>query len=532
MVEEAPLETLLSWCSTAEIRYNLPVPENYTRQTEDEIKRWIKEQINNEIEEAGGGKPAGIERAVSQMEQFKREEEREMALAKLCSRYELTELGNSERLIRRHGDNLKFCTIFGKWYIWDGHYWKLDDTEEIVRLAKGTVRKIAKETEFADSDDRYRQVMKHAMSCETNGKIRAMISLAQSDVAVLPNVFDAKPKLFNCQNGTYELDIGYFREHRKDDLLSMMSNVVYDPEAQCPKWKEHLLLIFNYKYDLLQSFQEMCGYSLLQENPEQLIFILFGEGKNGKSVTVKVLSEVFGSYAKNVSPESLMIRKHSEAPRTDIARLVGGRLVTSTEAEDGMRFAESLVKQLTGGDKVTVRRLYESEFEFTPSFKIWFATNHKPKIRGTDTAIWRRILLVPFTVTIPEKDRDPDIITKLLEESPGIFNWCLEGLKRYQQNKRLTPAAEIQAATEEYRKESNIIEEFFIDMCSYPDGKLMGEFTVGATELYIAYKEYSMSNGDDPISQTAFAKIVKARDRIESVRSGTGKRYVGIKLKY
>lgn len=517
---------------TAETRYQLPVPDNYTTMTVKEIREWIEKKVADEVEDTGGISPGALKNIEDRTKQEKKLQEIEDQITKQCSRFELTELGNSERLIKRYGQNLKYCPTFSKWHIWDGTYWKLDDTEEIVRLGKQTVRKISLETEYSDTDDKYRVIMKHAMGCETNGKIRALIALAQSDVAVLPKDFDAKPNLFNCLNGTFDLGAWYFRDHNKADMLSMMSGVNYDPEAKCPLWIDHLLLIFNYDYDLLSSFQEMCGYSMLQENPEQLIFILHGEGKNGKSVTVRVLSEMMGTYSKNVSPESLMVRKYSETPRSDIARLVGARMITSTEAEDGMKFAESLVKQLTGGDKITVRRLYEQEFEFTPTFKIWFATNHKPKIRGTDTAIWRRILLFPFTVTIPEKDRDPDIVQKLLVEMPGIFNWCLEGLKRYKENKTISKANGIVAATAEYKKESNTLEEFFIDQCAFPDEKQIGrEYTVGATELYIAYKEYSNANGDDPMSQTAFGKMMKVKENVEIVRDMKGKRYVGIRLR-
>ena len=131
------------------------------------------------------------------------------------------------------------------------------------------------------------------------------------------------------------------------------------------------------------------------------MFILHGTGKNGKSVTLETLSRVWGGYAINIAPESLMQRRNNEAPRGDIARISGARLITSSEGEDGARLAESIIKMLTGGDRVTVRRLYESEFEFTPTGKIWLSTNHKPVIQGTDVAIWRRLWLVPFNITIP-----------------------------------------------------------------------------------------------------------------------------------
>jgi len=536
-IESAPLESLLMWMLTAEVKYKMVVPENFTTKTERELKDWIIQVREKEIEDSGGVRPAALEQFDAARVAEEKQREELDRIVKSCSRFALTELGNSERFLRHYKEDVRYISAFKSWRIWNRNYWKPDETEEIMLRGKFVVRNIPAEADYVDittgQAKSWEKVMNHSVISQSYNKITAMLNLAKSDVAVIPSVFDSLPMLFNCTNGTFDFENWYFREHRKSDLLSMMSGVEYDEHATCPRWMSHLNLVFGGDQEIIGTFQELCGYSMLQDNPEQLIFILHGDGKNGKSVTVKVLAEVMGSYSKNISPESLMVRRNTDSPRSDIARLVGARMITSAEAEEGMQFAESLIKQLTGGDKMTARELYQKEFEFSPTFKIWLATNHKPKIRGTDTAIWRRILLIPFTVTISDKDRDQNIIPKLITESPGIFNWCLQGLKRYLDNGKLTESKIIRSATEEYRVESNTLQEFFNECCALKEQDNFGvEFSVGAAELYIAYKEYAVACGDDPISQTSFGKKMVGMDGIKRVKVGSGKRYIGIRLKY
>jgi putative DNA primase/helicase len=306
-----------------------------------------------------------------------------------------------------------------------------------------------------------------------------------------------------------------------------MSNVSYDSTAQCPLWLEHLALIFENNEEYICAFQEMCGYSLLQENPEQLMFILWGRGKNGKSTTLEVLSNIMGGYAVNAAPESLMIHRNNEGARSDIARLKGARLITSSEGESSARLAEALIKQLTGGDVVTVRRLYETEFQFRPEGKIWLATNHKPEIRGTDEAIWRRIWLLPFIVTIPDDKRDPGITNKLIGEDSGILNWMLDGLRRYYSNNcRLVQPEIVRIATQDYRAESDILGDFIRERCIKREGEICTR-----TEIYTTYKLWCEESGEIPTGNKAFATLLKEYGITDGKNSGTVRRWKGIRLK-
>jgi putative DNA primase/helicase len=331
----------------------------------------------------------------------------------ICRDYTRTDLGNSQRLVRRYGAVLRYCHAFSSWFFWDGRRWSRDDQGFVIELAKDTANRIADEAAISDGQDR-EGLYKWCGTSQARARIDNLISLAESSLPISPADMDKPPHLLNVRNGTLDLSSFILQDHRQGDMLTKMANVEYKPDTDCPQWREHLQLIFDGDVELIAGFQMMCGYSLLANNPEQVLFILYGTGKNGKTVTLDVLSSIFGDYAVNIASESLMARKNSDSPRGDIARTAGGRLITASEGEDGARLAESLVKQLTGGDRVTVRRLYESEFEFIPTGKIWLSTNHKPIVTGTDSAIWRRIWLVPFMVTISEERRDHFIVERLL----------------------------------------------------------------------------------------------------------------------
>jgi putative DNA primase/helicase len=395
----------------------------------------------------------------------------------------------------------------------------------MLALAKRVARTIHIEASTA-GDDRREKVGKWALSSGMLSRLNAMISCACPAVAVTPDAFDSHATLLNCRNGTLELDTLTFREARREDLLTKQAGVDYDPSAACPTWLAHLDLIFGGDVEVISGFQQMAGYSLLDGNPEQVMFILLGRGKNGKSVTLRVLSEVLGDYAVNIAAESLMV-KRNDTIRSDLARLMGARLVTSAEGGEGAALDEGAVKQLTGfDDKITVARKYENEFEFTPSAKIWFATNHAPKIRGTDDGIWRRIWLIPFEVQIAEGQRDPQITEKLLQEKQGILNWMLDGLRQYHaQGHRLQPAAKIVAATRAYRRESDVFGRFLADeMVFDPAGSL------DRAALYRIYTEWCKEEGELSVAARTIAKYLRER-QVQDAKRGGARCWIGIRLK-
>ena len=386
-------------------------------------------------------------------------------------------------------------------------------------MGKLVVQQIHHEADFLDGKERTYS-FKFAIKSEQEPAINHMLNLARSAVPVTPEELDADGNLLNLQNGTLELDTFMFREHRREDLLTKIAGISYDPAVEYPQWLSHLDLIFDGNKENIDAFQVICGYSLFAENPAQVMFILYGTGSNGKSTTLDVLTKIWGDYARNADPSSFMIQKHDRI-RTDLAYLAGARFVTAVEPESGHRLAESLVKQLTGGDRVTVRHLYEEEFEFKSGMKIWLATNHRPVIRGTDEAIWRRIWLLPFTVTIPASERVPDYNQKLIAEAPGILNWCLDGLKRYREE-GLRPPASVKIATQEYREDSDILGDFIQAECRQGGA-------VYRQDLYWDYTKWCNLSEEHPMSNRTFYAAMRERGYKE-IRDRLGRYFQGISL--
>ena len=253
------------------------------------------------------------------------------------------------------------------------------------------------------------------------------------------------------------------------------------------------------------------------------MFILHGGRRNGKSIFLETISDLMGTYANSMQATSIMI-KQNVGINTDIARLKGARLVTSSEPNEGFRFDEGLIKQLTGGDKVTARKLYGEEFEFNPEFKLWLATNHKPIIRGTDDGIWRRMIVIPFNVQIPEHKVDKDLKYKLQREASGILNWAVDGCLKWQREGLETPAS-IKESVKVYRSEMDVIEAFVED-CLVKDP----DRTIPASQVYKIYKQWANDNAQYLMSSTKFGR--EFGTKFERKRITTGNVYSGIGTKY
>ena len=384
--------------------------------------------------------------------------------------YALTDAGNAERLIAKFGDRARYCAAFNAWYLWDSKVWKRDDAGKILLIATIVARSIHHEAANAPTADRSRALSRFALISESLHTRKAMIDSVAPHIPVLPGEFDSRPERFNCRNCTLDLQTMTFHEHRKEDMLTKIAAVTYDPHAECPRWLAHLDLIFAGDAEYLTGFQSMCGYTLLGTKPRQVMFILYGRGRNGKSKTIEVLARIFSDYAVNIAADSLMARRFENA-RSDLARLAGARLATAAEGAEGARMDEAIIKQITGEYVMTVRKLYENEFEFTPVAKIWMTTNHEPVIPGTDDGIWRRIWMVPFSVQIPEERCDPDIAAKLLSESAVILNWCLTGLSRYYANgNRLVRPKKVAQATANLLTVSDTVGLFLAGECVFEAG--------------------------------------------------------------
>jgi putative DNA primase/helicase len=340
-----------------------------------------------------------------------------------------TDSGNAQRLEFRHGANLRYVSLWDKCFVWDGMRWKRDDTREVERLALETVLQIYNDVgKQKDKDDR-KALFEHARRSESDSKIKATISRAKSlrSIAALPEDFDQNPMLFNCLNGTVELDTGLLRPARREDMITKLCPISYQAEATCPIWDAFLERIMAGNKEKISYLQKAAGYSATGNTQEQCFFVLFGTGNNGKTTFLEKIRTSLGDYyAGQIPMSSLIVKKTDSGLNNDIASLKGKRFVTAIESGKGKRLDEEKVKTLSGGDTVTARFMYSEFFDFKPQFKIWLATNHKPVIRGTDLGIWRRVRLIPFTVPIPEHEQDETLGDKLDEELPGILNWIIQ----------------------------------------------------------------------------------------------------------
>ena len=426
----------------------------------------------------------------------------------------LTDLGNAERLVDRHGDDLRYSC--GRWLTWLGGRWVWDETGEVSRRCAETARSIYLEALEADKRTAVR-LRAHAKRSEASPRLRAIseIARAQHPIPVAPEALDADPWLLCCTNGTVDLRTGILRPHRREDLATRQVPVAADPDAECPRWWAFLERVFGSNGDLIRFLQRAVGYSLTGLTREQCLFILWGSGANGKSTFLEVILSLAGDYGCSTPSETLMASRGDSIPN-DLARLRGIRVVKAVESEEGRRLAEGLVKQITGDDMISARFMRAEWFDFKPQFKLWLATNHRPEIRGTDDGIWRRIRLVPFTVQIPKEEQDPNLAAALQEELPGILSWAVRGCLEWQRM-GLNPPEEVLAATDSYRSEMDILASFLGECCVLGEG-----CKAGSSDLYQAYTTWCERSGEKPVTQRRFGRQLTERG-LEKAREHPGR---------
>jgi putative DNA primase/helicase len=444
-----------------------------------------------------------------------------------------TDYGNAERLVARHGADMHFCRPWASWYVWDGRRFVRDRTGVAERLAKETVRAIYGEvTGIADDDDR-RATARWAIASETAGRIRAMLELAASElgVPVVPEQLDANPWVLNCLNGTVDLRTGKLGPHRREDLITKLCPVPYHPCARLPLWEEFLERSTAGDHELQSFLQRAAGYSLTGDYSEEVLFFIHGPQAAGKSTFIEAMKAHLGDFASTADFETFLTRRDVGGPRNDLARLAGTRFVSSIEVEDGKRLAEGLIKMITGGDTLTARFLYREAFEFAPTFKLWLAANHAPRVRHDDDAVWRRILRIPFEHTIPRAQRDPKVKIQLRDREragPAILAWAVRGCLEWQAHGLGIPAA-VQLATDAYRADMDPLKDFLMDRC-----ELLPRARVRSDELWKAYEQWAQDNGDRPIGRRAFGELLKGRGLVPttSYMAGTTRRvWEGIGLR-
>lgn len=429
-----------------------------------------------------------------------------------------TDYGNAERLVDQHGPDIHWVFERGMWATYHRTNWQLDETGEVERRAKRVVRNIYREAAArpAEEADERAALGKHAASSEAASRLRAMIDLARSEGGITVHLtdFDRDPWLLNCQNGTVDLRAGNLRAHDRAELHMRITPVAYDPHATCPIWEAFLHRIMGGNEQVITFLQRAIGYSLTGVTREQVFFLLHGVGANGKSTFLETLAALLAGYAQQAQITTFLRKQHDEGIPNDLARMVGARFISAVEADEGVRLSESLIKQLTGGDRITVRFLHQEFFDFIPEAKYWFAMNHRPTIRGTDHAMWRRPLLIPFGVVIPDEEQDKGLKAKLQAELPGILAWAVQGCLDWQTHGLAIPE-EVRAATSEYRAEMDTLAGFFEERCT-----LTKDAWVPSSDLYRAYREWSEEAGERYETEQMFGKKLTERGLTREKRSG------------
>ena len=469
--------------------------------------------------------PAEVERIARSVARYPAAEDGASSPEAALAALPRTDAGNAEAFVALHHDRFRYDHRRHTWLAWDGARWREDADGEAERAMIETVRRrraalAAQIKEPAQA----RPAMAWAFGQEARARLRAALEITRvlEPLPVLSESLDRDPYLLATPNGTLDLHTGRLGKARREDLLTRLTGVGFDPDAACPRWLEFLDQVFDGDHELVAFVQRAAGYSLTGDVREHALFILYGTGANGKTTFLETLKAIWGEYART-TPFATFQAGNRDDKRVDLAGLQGVRLVCASEGDDGHRLAEAQVKAMTGGDAISCRRLYGEFFEYHPSFKVWLATNSKPIIRGTDRGIWRRIRLIPFTRQFTGRTADPALPAKLQAEAAGILAWAVAGCLAWQKDGLDSPPA-VQEATEAYRLEQDRLGQFLAD-CTVtgPQG------SVRAADLYRAYERWCRDNGEQPMSGTAFGRQMAERG-VAKLRDRTGLRYQGLAL--
>lgn len=438
--------------------------------------------------------------------------------------YELNDTGNAHRFADMFGEVVKYNSDNKCFMVWNGMYWEPDSKNSVKNMAEIVIEEMKKDA-FAEDDRelqkaKFNNVQKAFSSRGKEAMLKETTHLAE--IPCVNNDFDKGHWVINTVNGVVDLTNGTMKGHEKVFMMTKIAGTS-KAEGQPKRWLKFLNEIFLNDKSMVDFIQKAIGYTLTGSIKEQCMFICYGEGSNGKSVFLDVLTALMGDYSRVARVESLLSKRNDSGNNTqDIARLKGARLVITGEPNEGSKFNEGLVKQLTGGDVITARFLYGKEFEFKPEFKLWLATNHKPIIRGTDRGIWRRIRLIPFEYQIPDEQQDKELTEKLLEELPLIMNWAVEGTLIWLAEGLKSPKS-VEDATKEYRNEMDVINSFVEEECQSVKG-----WETKASDVYEAYVGWGKTNNEFVMSATRFGREMSKR--YDRKRKSDGGYYVGIKL--
>lgn len=436
------------------------------------------------------------------------------------------------------------------WYIWDGHVFKLSQKGEIsdyylalIKEEKMKALEAAKKAAEDGEDIGMDQI-------ESDDKPLGLAQIARAEsrrfrdltltwageregLGVLPDDLDKDVELFNTLNGVINLRSGELLDPSPDFRMTKISNVTYQKNAKCPNWEDFVLKIAYNNQAVANYIQEAVGYSLTGYTSEQCLFFLYGIGANGKSTFLEGIKLILGEYQANANYETFTsLNRDGSSHSEDVVRLRSARLVVSSEITASRPLNESVIKQITAGDTITARDLHSSSIEFKPTFKLWIAGNHKPKIQNFDRGIRRRIFIIPFEYIFNEREIRPqhEVLEEFRQERSGILNWALEGAQRWFKHKGLKVPDIVADTTKEYFLESNLIEQFIAEKCITGEVAQGGVFEE-AKSLHHAYNAFADSLNEDRLGRNQFYRRLEELGFRRGQSSQQQLIFRGIKLK-
>lgn len=417
-------------------------------------------------------------------------------MAETLDGFALNEDGIALAFAERFRDRLRYCHTTGAWFVWTGSRWQKEETKLAFCWARDVCRELNNEGENA--------IAKAA----TAGAVERF---AQADraFAVTGAVWDRDSFLLGTPGGTVDLTTGLMREGCQDDFMTKQTAVApTDPlhGEGCPLWLAFLDQATKGDKELIRFMRQIAGYALTGDTREHALFFIYGPGGNGKGVFLNTITKIIGDYGTAAAMDTFTASQSDKHP-TDLAKLKGARLVTASETEEGRAWAESRIKQMTGGDRISARFMRQDFFEFDPTFKLLIVGNHKPILRNVDEAARRRFNIIPF-IHKPEK-KDLLLEAKLKEEWPAILRWMIDGCLDWQRNGLIRPAS-VGRATAEYFNSQDLFGQWLEECCELHPGNDMRLET--AADLFASWKEFAESNGEQPGSGKAFGDKLSQRD--------------------
>jgi putative DNA primase/helicase len=444
-----------------------------------------------------------------------------------------SDTGNADRLVALYGADLRYCFAFRKWLRWDGQRWIVDETAQALKLGKRTITTFLSQAIGDENREKFARASLDAR------RLQSMLTLAQPELPILPAELDRADYLLNFRNGTVDLRTGKFSPHRRSDFISKLVHHNFNPRTQCPRWFQFLNEIMGGGPDagegelqqadeLISYLQLALGYSLTGDTSERAIFVCYGSGANGKTTLLSVVRDLIREYAATIGLDVLTTKEDSSNVAAARAKLLGVRFVSTSETEEGQRLSAARLKRICQGPggEIEACRKYENPITFRETGKLWLDANHKPELPATDAAVWSRVHLIPFTVTIPKDRQDRQLREKLLAEAEGILAWLVLGATRFYAE-GLPNSKIISSATEEWRASLDRVKDFLEERTVKGDDPAA---YIAAKELYASYRRWCEESSEKPLSEPRFRNQIAAMD-FERQKQRGGVVWLGLRFR-